>query len=150
MFDDLKNKEHRYFHVTPKKNLSAIQKEGLLAQIGDRSQEAKEDAEAVFLFPSKEDMDNALLNWLGQAFEEEDELIILQIDLPAVARAVGYQETFSVDSVEQLAQAVREAQQMQGPILIEARVKKGNRKDLGRPTTTPVQNKEALMAFLKK
>lgn len=74
----------------------------------------------------------------------------LQIDLPAVARAVGYQETFSVDSVEQLAQAVREAQQMQGPILIEARVKKGNRKDLGRPTTTPVQNKEALMAFLKK
>lgn len=83
MFDDLKNKEHRYFHVTPRKNLSAIQKEGLLAQIGDRSQEAKEEAEAVFLFPSKEDMDNALLNWLGEAFEEEDELIILQIDLPA-------------------------------------------------------------------
>lgn len=83
MFEDLENKEHRYFHVTPRKNLSAIQKEGLLAQIGDRSQEAKEEAEAVFLFPSKEDMDNALLNWLGEAFEEEDELIILQIDLPA-------------------------------------------------------------------
>ncbi len=83
MFDDLENKKDRYFHVTPRKNLSAIQKEGLLAQIGDRSQEAKEEAEAVFLFPSKEDMDNALLNWLGEAFEEEDELIILQIDLPA-------------------------------------------------------------------
>ena len=72
MFDDLENKKDRYFHVTPRKNLSAIQKEGLLAQIGDRSQEAKEEAEAVFLFPSKEDMDNALLNWLGEAFEEED------------------------------------------------------------------------------
>ena len=34
--------------------------------------------------------------------------------------------------------------------LIEVRVKKGNRKDLGRPTTTPIQNKEALMEFLKK
>ena len=33
---------------------------------------------------------------------------------------------------------------------LEVRVKKGNRKDLGRPTTTPVQNKEALMDFLRK
>lgn len=79
----IENKENRYFHVTPKSNLLAILKEGLIAQIGDRSQEAKEDADAVFLFPNKEDMDNALLNWLGEAFEEEDELIILQIDLPA-------------------------------------------------------------------
>jgi phosphonopyruvate decarboxylase len=37
-----------------------------------------------------------------------------------------------------------------GPVFIEVKVKKGNRKDLGRPTTTPVQNKEALMDFLKK
>lgn len=34
--------------------------------------------------------------------------------------------------------------------LIEVRVKKDNRKDLGRPTTMPIQNKEALMEFLKK
>ena len=74
----------------------------------------------------------------------------LQIDLPAVARAVGYRETFSVDNVEQLTQAVSKAQQLPGPVLIEAKVKKGNRKDLGRPTTTPIQNKKALMAFLKK
>ena len=38
----------------------------------------------------------------------------------------------------------------EGLQLIEIRVKKGNRKDLGRPTTTPIQNKEALMSFLKK
>ena len=37
-----------------------------------------------------------------------------------------------------------------GPILLEVKVKKGNRKDLGRPTTTPIQNKEALMEFLSK
>lgn len=74
----------------------------------------------------------------------------LQIDLPAVARAVGYRSTFSVDNVEQLTQAVSKAQQLPGPVLIEAKVKKGNRKDLGRPTTTPIQNKKALMAFLKK
>ena len=38
----------------------------------------------------------------------------------------------------------------EGPTFIEVKVKKGNRKDLGRPTTTPIQNKEALMDFLKK
>ena len=37
-----------------------------------------------------------------------------------------------------------------GPYFLEIMVKKGNRKDIGRPTTTPIQNKEALMAFLKK
>ena len=38
----------------------------------------------------------------------------------------------------------------EGPVFLEVKVKKGNRKDLGRPTTTPIQNKEALMDFLKK
>jgi phosphonopyruvate decarboxylase len=37
-----------------------------------------------------------------------------------------------------------------GPTFLEVKVKKGNRKDLGRPTTTPIQNKEALMSFLQK
>lgn len=72
----------------------------------------------------------------------------LQIDLPAVARAVGYRATYSVDNAEQLAQVVAEASRQQGPVLIEAKARKGNRKDLGRPTTTPVQNKEALMGEL--
>ena len=39
---------------------------------------------------------------------------------------------------------------MEGLTLLEIKVKKGNRKDLGRPTTTPIQNKEALMEFLQK
>lgn len=33
---------------------------------------------------------------------------------------------------------------------IEVKVTKGARKDLGRPTTTPIQNKNALMEFLEK
>ena len=36
------------------------------------------------------------------------------------------------------------------PLLLEVKVHKGNRADLGRPTTTPIQNKEALMNFLEK
>ena len=71
----------------------------------------------------------------------------LKIDLPAVAKAVGYAATFSVDNKEELEKALKALPA--GPVFLEVKVKKGNRKDLGRPTTTPIQNKEALMAFLK-
>jgi len=74
----------------------------------------------------------------------------LKIDLPAVAKAVGYKNTCSVDSKEALAEALNAVVSMEGPSLLEIKVKKGNRKDLGRPTTTPIQNKEALMEFLQK
>ena len=73
----------------------------------------------------------------------------LKIDLPAVAKAVGYRAAYSVEDKATLAVVLSEAKDLAGPVMIEVKVRKGNRKDLGRPTTTPVQNKEALMAFLK-
>lgn len=78
----------------------------------------------------------------------------LKIDLPAVAKAVGYPTVYSVCSKEELEKLLTSSFLQQascdGPVLLEIKVKKGNRKDLGRPTTTPVQNKEALMEFLSK
>lgn len=74
----------------------------------------------------------------------------LKIDLPAIAKAVGYKNAFSVDNKEHLADALKAVKMVDGPVLLQVCVKKGNRKDLGRPTTTPIQNKEALMDFLKK
>lgn len=74
----------------------------------------------------------------------------LKIDLPAVAKAVGYKNAFSVDNKEDLLECLKALRLVEGPVFLQVCVKKGNRKDLGRPTTTPVQNKEALMGFLKK
>lgn len=78
----------------------------------------------------------------------------LNIDLPAVAKAVGYKHVVSVDNKEDLEKELSTLSShlstSGGPILLEVRVKKGNRKDLGRPTTTPIENKEALMQFLHK
>lgn len=74
----------------------------------------------------------------------------LKIDLPAVAKAVGYKATYSVDSKAELGSVLAKVNTFESPVLLEIKVKKGNRKDLGRPTTTPIQNKEALMTFLKK
>ena len=78
----------------------------------------------------------------------------LSIDLPAIAKAVGYKQTFCVSTKTELQEILstinHQISTYEGPILIEVKVKKGNRKDLGRPTTTPIQNKEALMGFLSK
>ena len=74
----------------------------------------------------------------------------LKIDLPAVAKAVGYKATYSVESKAELESVLAKVNNFESPALLEIKVKKGNRMDLGRPTTTPIQNKEALMTFLKK
>ncbi len=78
----------------------------------------------------------------------------LKIDLPAVAKAVGYKSVFSVDNKEKLEAILSmfnvQYSMLEGPIFLEIKVKKGNRKDLGRPTTTPIENKEALMKFLNE
>ena len=76
----------------------------------------------------------------------------LAIDLPAVAKALGYSAAFSVSTIQELKSqlSILNSKFSEGPVLIEVKVKKGNRKDLGRPTTTPIENRDALMQFLKK
>lgn len=79
----------------------------------------------------------------------------LKIDLPAIAKAVGYKTAVSVASKEELEKELSSISQNQSlmtnaPFFLEIKVRKGNRQDLGRPTTTPIQNKEALMTFLSE
>lgn len=70
------------YHATPISNYESIQKEGLIPQIGERSFKLDEQA-GVFLFPNYEDCENALLNWLGEEFEDvEEEVITLEVTLP--------------------------------------------------------------------
>lgn len=73
----------------------------------------------------------------------------LTIDFPSIAHAVGYKKVFSAKDLIELNTILDGIKDVNGPVFIEIRVKKGHRKDLGRPTTSPVQNKEALMRFLQ-
>ena len=43
-----------------------------------------------------------------------------------------------------------EMKEVKGPALLEIQVKKGFRKDLGRPTINPKENKKSFMKFLEK
>ena len=74
----------------------------------------------------------------------------LKVSLTGIAKAAGYKEVISVTTSEELDSAIETLKKRQGPVLLEIRVHRGNRKDLGRPTTTPAQNKDALMDFLSE
>ncbi len=74
----------------------------------------------------------------------------LKVSLTEIAKAVGYKEAFLATDAEELNAALKRLNDYSGPVLLEVRVHRGNRKDLGRPTTTPVQNRDALMSFLNK
>lgn len=75
-----------------------------------------------------------------------------KIDIKSIGNAVGYADVASVDSHEALMFAMNHVNNVpiEGTSLINVNVRKGNRKDLGRPTTTPIQNKEAFMKKLLK
>ena len=74
-----------------------------------------------------------------------------QIDLPGVACACGYPHVFMVSTKDELGFVISSVvgKSQIGPVFLEIQVRKGNRPDLGRPTTTPLQNRDAFMDFLK-
>ena len=74
----------------------------------------------------------------------------LQIDLPQLATAMKYKTVLHASTKEDLEIALQQLQTAELPALLQICVRKGNRADLGRPTTTPQQNKQAFMNFLKQ
>lgn len=69
------------YHVTPTRNLRSIMKNGLRPQIGDRSSQLDGEVEGIFLFPSLSDVEAAVSSWLGDEFDEDEELSLLAVDI---------------------------------------------------------------------
>ncbi|MBU3220243.1 phosphonopyruvate decarboxylase [Clostridium algidicarnis] len=74
----------------------------------------------------------------------------LDIDIPSIAKSCGYKKTFTVSTFEDLKAYLKILVEAKGPVLLEVKVRKGARKDLGRPTTSPIENKDMFMKFLAK
>ncbi len=72
-----------------------------------------------------------------------------EVDFCGIAKANGYKYTQMAESAEQLHAEMQTLKKVKGPALLEIKVKSGARENLGRPTTTPVENKERFMNFLK-
>ena len=67
------------------------------------------------------------------------------IDIASVARACGYREVMVAAEPEEIQQAFASLLGRKGPSFLELRVNKGARADLGRPRSSPAENRDALM-----
>ncbi len=75
--------------------------------------------------------------------------VAFEVDLCAMARASGYAKTWLAVNEQELDVALAELASTEGPALVEVRVKKGARSDLGRPTMSPQELKGAFSKFLR-
>ena len=73
-----------------------------------------------------------------------------KIDLPGIAKACGYAHTYSVGDAASLEAALANALSEKKTAFIEVKIRKGARADLGRPTTSPRENKKAFMEVLRR
>ena len=71
-----------------------------------------------------------------------------EIDLVAIAKACGYPNACSADSFEALDRELEAAKSRDELSLIEVKCSIGARDDLGRPTTTALENKNGFMEYL--
>lgn len=69
-------------------------------------------------------------------------------DIVAIAKACGYHNAVSVNSFDELEKELQNARISNELCLIEVRCSIGARADLGRPTTTAIENKKGFMSFL--
>lgn len=70
------------------------------------------------------------------------------IILRDIAKVCGYEFVYRVQTLAQLDNVLKDIMQIQGLVFIEIMTAIGSRKNLGRPTKTPLENKEAFQAFI--
>ena len=72
------------------------------------------------------------------------------IDFNVIAKGCGYSSAVTVDSYEELDQELENAKKRDELSFIEVKSAIGARKNLGRPNTTPQENKQKFMEYLQK
>lgn len=72
------------------------------------------------------------------------------LDYVALANSVGYKNAYTIKNETELQEILSDIDLNSGPVLINCFVKSGSREDLGRPKTTPKENKEKFKQFLNK
>ena len=71
-------------------------------------------------------------------------------DFSSIANACGYNLSFTAETEKEIKDGLVLMKKNPGPSFLEIKVNKGSRKDLGRPTSSPAENKISLMENLSK
>ncbi len=73
-----------------------------------------------------------------------------EIDMVSIALNCRYKVAYKAETKMELIEKISLLKSTEGPAFLEVRVNKGHRKNLGRPTISPKENKETFMNFLSK
>ena len=71
----------------------------------------------------------------------------LSVSFTGIAKACGYTEAWRVERREDVSERVARLRAASGPALLEIMVRKGARTDLGRPKSSPLEDKAAFTEF---
>lgn len=74
--------------------------------------------------------------------------VALDVDILGIARAAAYEWVLRAQTKQELHSCLMKLKASTGPCLLEVRVRRGARRDIGRPVTSPSQNKNAFMDYL--
>jgi phosphonopyruvate decarboxylase len=72
------------------------------------------------------------------------------IDFTAIASACGYNTSARIETRKELISFLKEMKEHKGPVFLDVRVNVSSRDNLGRPRTTPIENKNDFMEFVGK
>ena len=72
-----------------------------------------------------------------------------KMDLEKIIKGFGYKWFKSISIKDDIRNAIKDIKDINGPAFLEIRIKAGSRKDLGRPTISPVNNKIGFMEFIR-
>lgn len=73
-----------------------------------------------------------------------------RVNFMKLAEALGYSKYHSCSTEEELSRVIRMTLQKPGPIFVDISVRPGSRTDLGRPDSTPEENRKLFMKHLRK
>lgn len=73
-----------------------------------------------------------------------------EISFCDIAKACNYSKVIKVDTEESLINVLKNINDYEGSIFIEVMIKSGSRKDLGRPTISPIENKYMFMKEIEE
>ena len=72
-----------------------------------------------------------------------------KISISSAAKAFGYDKVLIARNENEIKKSIKDIKEFKGTALLEILINKGFRSNLGRPTRSPLENKDDLMNFLK-
>jgi phosphonopyruvate decarboxylase len=74
----------------------------------------------------------------------------LRVSFTEIVKGCGYTEGWRVERRDDMSKKLAQLRSVRGPAMLEIMVRQGARSDLGRPQTSPIENKTAFKKFLSQ